>query len=704
MQHPHSLIVTFALLASLGSSGRFETRDSSELEPAAQYARQIKWPKRTVEVALSNSLLSPGANIKPGSDVVGAVRRGLARWSSMTNINFVVSWSSATSVSPSSAGDGINLITIADTFENQAFNADSTTGRTRIFYDPESGAIAEADVCINPHPRSEEGADLQFSTDGSAGTYDLEATFTHEIGHLLGLDHSSMLASTMQSRQAFNGTFGLPALTERTLSEDDRQRVRGLYGPKQRLGRIEGRLIDNRQPDAFNPLDAVSVWAENVASGRVVASGVTSEDGTYKLDGLAPGRYRVVVAPREVDGSAGAQRFRSFEVSNQVVVKSDLATALNYNLVPPQASLPSLNPRLIGLNAELSTVAVPVEAGKKFKLYLGGEGIDQVPGSSIVITSPYFTVDPSSLAREQLGTTFPVVSLDVTAAPNAPFGDYSIKLQSNSGETAFVPGALTIDPGVTSSGNNPIDDYRFFINQHYTDLIGHEPDQITLEKLTGQFSQCGTRLDCLRARRLDLSASLLTQNELPTTGIFVHGLYSDGLGRRPRFSEYETDRNAILNYNSEIEESRLALALTFVQRPEFQRRYATTLKAPEFVDQLLSAISQNTGVDLKTDREALIGLFDGTNAGRAAVLARAVSQSSVVDAHYNQAFVLVQYFSYLRRDPDESGFNFWVNVLKSKPLRDPNAARSMVCAFLTSTEYQNRFGMLTTHSSGECGN
>ena len=64
----------------------------------------------------------------------------------------------------------------------------------------------------------------------------------------------------------------------------------------------------------------------------------------------------------------------------------------------------------------------------------------------------------------------------------------------------------------------------------------------------------------------------------------------------------------------------------------------------------------------------------------------------------------MQYFSYLRRDPDESGYNFWVNVLKSKPSRDPEAARAMVCAFLNSAEYQGRFGMLITHSSNECAN
>ena len=703
MHYPLSLILTIAVLTGLGSLARYEIRDSSEVEPASQTVRQIKWPKRTIEVSFSNSLLSPGSNIKPGSDVVGAARRALSRWSSMTNINFVVNWSSATSVSPAAGGDGVSLITIADTFENEVFNADSTTGRTRVFFDPETGAIAEADVCINPHPKTEEGADLQFSTDGSPGTYDLEATFTHEIGHLLGLDHSSVLASTMQSRQAFNGTFGLPALTERTLSEDDRQRVRSLYGSKQRLGRIEGRLIDNRLANTSSPLEAVNIWAESVATGRVIISDVTSEDGSYELDGLAPGQYRVVAAPRD-EGTKDAQRFRGFEVSGSVAVKADLPTTLNYNLVPPQASIPVLIPRFIGLNAELSTVALPIEAGKKIKLYVGGDGIDQVPGTSITVSSPFFVVDAATLTREQLGTPFPVISFDVTALPNAPFGDYSLKLQSNSGETAFVPGALTIDPGVVSSVSNPIDDYRFFITQHYTDLLGREPDSATIDKLNAQFLQCGSRNDCLRSRRLDFSTALLTQDGLQGSGLFLHDLYTAALGRRPRLSEFEKDRKELVLRKDAIAEARVAIALALVKKTEFEKKYPATLKPAEFVDRLLADTAQITDVDLKAERESLIGMFDGTDAGRAAILVSIVSQPALVDAQYNQSFVLIQYFSYLRRDPDEVGFNFWVNVLKSKPLRDPEAARSMVCAFLTSSEYQNRFGMLTTHTNGECGN
>ena len=690
MQYLAAIVASVVLFLALGAGERLETRDSSELDPAPQTVRRIRWPKRTIEIAFSNSLLSPGANIKPDSDVVAAARRALARWSSLANINFVVTWTAATSVSPAEAGDGVSLLTIAVTPENEQFNSDSTTGRTRVFYNSETGAIVEADVSINPRPRADDGTALQFSTDGTPGTYDLEATFTHEIGHLLGLDHSSVLASTMQSRQAFNGTFGLPALTERTLSEDDRQKIRALYGPGQNLGRIEGRLVDNRTPGAFTPLSGVNIWAENATNGRVMASDITGEDGSYELDGLAAGQYRVMVSSASGDQVVAQTKFRSFELSNQVAVKPNAVTPLNHNMVPAQAA--SLNPRMIGLNAELSTVALPLEPGKRVKLYLAGEGVDQVPGTSILVNSPFFTVDPATLAREQLPTPFPVISVELQVAPNAPFGDYTIRLQSNSGETAFVPGAITIDPAATATLTNPVDDLRFFINQHFMDLAGREPDQLTMEKLLMQLSQCGNKADCLRTRRVDVSAALFLENDLAANGIFLNGIYMAGFGRRPKFAEFESDRAALINHSAEVERNRMAFLLAFVQRAEFKRRYPATMKPAEFVDAILLSAMQNAGVDLSSERNNLIALVDDAAASRAAVLAKVISQPTLIDAQYNSSLILSHYFAYLRRDPDESGYATWLNFIRNKPLRDTDTARSVTCGFVNSTEYQSRFG------------
>jgi len=700
MHYPAAIIASVALFLALGAGERLETRDSSELDPAPQTVRRIRWPKRTIEIAFSNSLLSPGANIKPDSDVVGAARRALARWSSLANINFVVTWSAAASVSAAESGDGVSLLTIAVTPENELFNSDSTTGRTRVFFNAETGTIVEADISINPRPQAEDGTALQFSTDGTPGTYDLEATFAHEIGHLLGLDHSAVLASTMQSRQAFNGTFGLPALTERTLSEDDRQKIRSLYGPGLRLGRIEGRLVDNRTPGAFTPLTGVNIWAENALTGRVLASDVTADDGSYELEGLEPGQYRVMVSPASVDEANAPAKFRSFELSNQVTVKANAATPVNHNMVPAQAS--SLNPKLVGLNAELSSVALPLEPGKRVKLYLAGEGVDQVPGTSIMVNSPFFTVDPATLAREQISTAFPVISVEVQVAPNVPFGDYTIRLQSNSGETAYVPGAITIDPAANAPLSNAVDDFRFFVNQHYLDLTGREPDPAVMEKLTAQLAQCNGKTECLRSRRVDVSQTVLLEHDLPATGLFLHGLYNAGLGRRPKFVEFESDRAALTSQNAEVERSRMAFILAFVQRAEFKRRFAVTMTAAEFVDAILLSVVQNAGVDLAAQRSELIGLADNPTAGRAAVLAKVIGRQSVIDAQYYNAFILSHYFGYLRRDPDESGYAIWLNFIKNKPLRDAETARSVTCGFLNSAEYQERFGMLTTHDPREC--
>src|SRR5260370_41483712 len=187
------------------------------------------------------------------------------------------------------------------------------------------------------------------------------------------------------------------------------------------------------------PLGTVSIWAEMVASGRVVGSDLAAEDGSYNLEGLPPGEYRLLAESRNANGSlsevsaaqngtTGSQRrFRSFELANQVVVRPDTVKTVNYNLVPPQNSQPALNPRVIGINGELSNTTVPLETGKRTKIYLGGEGIDQVPGTSISVTSPFFVVDPASIAREQFATAFPVISFDVKVAANAPFGDYSVR-------------------------------------------------------------------------------------------------------------------------------------------------------------------------------------------------------------------------------------------------------------------------------------
>jgi hypothetical protein len=81
-------------------------------------------------------------------------------------------------------------------------------------------------------------------------------------------------------------------------------------------------------------------------------------------------------------------------------------------------------------------------------------------------------------------------------------------------------------------------------------------------------------------------------------------------------------------------------------------------------------------------------------------LREAIEQPIFVNGEYNPAFVIMEYFGYLGRNPDQGGYLFWLDVLNN---RDPNNYRSMVCAFITSVEYQTRFAPIVTHTDAECG-
>jgi Matrixin len=455
MQRPNPILAFMALLALLVSG----LASSFDL-PAAAPERLIRWPTTNIQIALSSSLTAGSPAIKPGSDVSGAVARALASWSRAADVTFVPVASRLQSVSPPAAGDGVSLITIAATGDNLAlFSEANTTARTRVFFNSETGDISEADIVLNPYPYAADGTELQFSTDGSPGTYDLESTLAHEIGHLLGLNHSRVIGATMQATQALNGTYGLPATSERSLSEADRAAVASLYRSRETAGSVEGRIL-NSSDGSLLPAGRAHVWLEDLDSGQVMASGITTAAGRFGLYGVPPGNYRAMIeylaSPPGDSQSLStlserrtglrAKAFRSVEISARVRVASGKPTQLNYVLVPPQNSAPTLIPRFLGLNGELSTAPVSVTPGQRFTLYLSGEGVDQIPGSGIVANSPFLTVDAASLTLQQFNSATPVITIDVTVAANAPAGDFSVRLQLNSGEVAYLVGGITVDP------------------------------------------------------------------------------------------------------------------------------------------------------------------------------------------------------------------------------------------------------------------
>src|SRR5439155_16408777 len=132
----------------------------------------------------------------------------------------------------------------------------------------------------------------QFSTDGTYGTFDLQSTLTHEIGHLLGLRHSAVLGATMSESVSKNGTFGFIEFASRTLSASDVAAIRELYGSRDGdncCGTIAGKLTLAPGRAAKD----LRVWAEESESGRVIAQADTAADGSFRLGGLPESSYSI---------------------------------------------------------------------------------------------------------------------------------------------------------------------------------------------------------------------------------------------------------------------------------------------------------------------------------------------------------------------------------------------------------------------------
>jgi hypothetical protein len=159
---------------------------------------------------------------------------------------------------------------------------------------------------------------------------------------------------------------------------------------------------------------------------------------------------------------------------------------------------------------------------------------------------------------------------------------------------------------------------------------------------------------------------------------------------------------ALVVGGANLDQSKTTFALDFVQREAFLQLYPRIQTADQFVDALLGTISGSSGVELSGLRPTLINLYEGTDAGRAAILRLVADNQSFSDAEYNRAFVLMEYFAYLRRDAETEGFDFWLGQVNRFPLHDVGIQQAMACSFITSREYQLRFGSVVTHNNLEC--
>jgi uncharacterized delta-60 repeat protein len=287
---------------------------------------------------------------------------------------------------------------------------------------------------------------------------------------------------------------------------------------------------------------------------------------------------------------------------------------------------------------------------------------------------------------------------------------FTLALSNPSGarlDSTHASVSLTISGNDASASSvNPSDDSAFYVRQHYLDFLDREPDPSGAQFWTANVESCGADAQCRAVKRIDTSAAFFLSIEFQNTGFLVYRFYKAAYGDAPnsvaplRRDEFMPDTQAVgrglivgeASWEQQLDANKEAFALAFVSRQRFTSAYPTTLTPAQFIDRL----NQNTGNALaQTEADSLAAEFGGASdtsdtAKRASVLRRVAEDAEVARREKTRAFVLMQYFGYLRRDPDTEGFNFWLTKLNS--FNGDFRRAEMVKAFISSVEYRKRFG------------
>ena len=262
----------------------------------------------------------------------------------------------------------------------------------------------------------------------------------------------------------------------------------------------------------------------------------------------------------------------------------------------------------------------------------------------------------------------------------------------------------------------PHDHSEFFVRQHYLDFLNRSADPSGLDFWTRNITDCGSDQSCIDTKQIDTSAAFFLSIEFRGTGYLVERIYKTAFGdaqsssslngQHPlsvpfvRFGDFITDTSTIGNgvvvgqpeWQALLNQNTDTFCANFVNRQDFVAKYPAMISPAFYVQQL----NQNAGNPLSaTELAALIEEHTAGTMNRAQVLRQIAEHQNLVNAEFNRAFVLIQYFGYLRRNPnvgpdsDYTGYDFWLTKLNQ--FNGDFRAAEMVKAFITSGEYQRRF-------------
>lgn len=241
-----------------------------------------------------------------------------------------------------------------------------------------------------------------------------------------------------------------------------------------------------------------------------------------------------------------------------------------------------------------------------------------------------------------------------------------------------------------SPTSNPIDQTAFFVRQHYLDFLGREGEPAGQQGWEAILNNCppsGIDANGNRCDRIEVSAGFFRSPEFQQRGYFIYRFYS-AVGRIPVYPEFIPDFAKVSGFLSDqqLEANKVAYVAEFMARTEFQNKYSSTFSNPTAY---VTALLQTVGLPNHPSRQGWINLLNANNTSetRGQVLRQLVDSADVYNKYYNEAFVIMQYFGYLRRTADAS-YTQWIQTMN----QNPADYRIMINGFMNSIEYRQRFG------------
>jgi hypothetical protein len=363
----------------------------------------------------------------------------------------------------------------------------------------------------------------------------------------------------------------------------------------------------------------------------------------------------------------------------------------------------------------LSSGAIASSVQFSSPLYSAGEGSGSI---TITVTRSgdtsgsasvnYFTGDTAGLqsctlvngrASERCDYVTAVGTLRFAAGETSktfsvPFID-DVQLEGNETFALALTGATGTSLGSTATAtvtisdndvvvptSNPIDGVDFFVRQQYLDILNRQPDSTGFQNWTNTLGNCpnggfGEPLTS-NCDRLHVAAGFFQSDEFLNRGYWAFRFYMVSQNQRPTYAQFIPDMAQVGGPKSPAEEeaSKVAFADAFVQRPEFLARYGGLSGQA-----LANALLLTAGLPSNTFTVAG-GMTNGQ------ILRGIVETSAAGNKFLTEGTVSIQYFGFLRRDPDTVGYQNNLNTLNA----NPSNLRHMIFIFIYSVEYRSRFG------------